>query len=222
MFVWLPRVSPLPNGVQASTSESFWLDLQNPWSSLFLVEHFLCWQPDRCTQIGAYPLLPFTAWRESQDTWFALSCWLEPPVCVSYQLRIPLEEAGRSWGASCLCLERLGALMSWRLQAGGMGDARDIIKSLEELIQRGHAEYLGTLWGWIMCVCTGNSSLISHQITRSILHLPCLLMGTKRAARCLFLVSVCICASVWGHERSETNSSAIPTMCQALTKCLHK
>ena len=152
MFVWLPRVSPLPNGVQATTSESFWLDLQNPWSSLFLVEHFLCWQPDRCTQIGAYPLLPFTAWRESQDTWFALSCWLEPPVCVSYQLRIPLEEAGRSWGASCLCLERLGALMSWRLQAGGMGDARDIIKSLEELIQRGHAEYLGTLWGWIVCV----------------------------------------------------------------------
>lgn len=29
--------------------------------------------------------------------------------------------------------------------SGGMGDARNIIKSLEELIQRGHAEYLGTL-----------------------------------------------------------------------------
>lgn len=29
--------------------------------------------------------------------------------------------------------------------SGGMGEVKNIIKSLEELIQRGHAEYLGTL-----------------------------------------------------------------------------
>ena len=29
--------------------------------------------------------------------------------------------------------------------SGGMGDAKNTIKSLEELIPRGHGEYLGTL-----------------------------------------------------------------------------
>lgn len=33
-----------------------------------------------------------------------------------------------------------------------------------------------------MCVCTGNASLISRQIKSSILHLPCLLMETKRSS----------------------------------------
>lgn len=69
--------------------------------------------------------------------------------------------------------------------SGGIRDIRSVIKFLGDMIQSGDAEYLGTLLRVNGCVCTGNASLISHQIKSSILHLPYLLMEIKHSPELL-------------------------------------
>lgn len=72
-----------------------------------------------------------------------------------------------------------------------------------------------------MCVCTGNASLISHKIKSSILHLSCLLMGTKGSSKLRVLVFglyISLCSAV-RSERCETLIYGVPTICQAFARC---
>lgn len=47
--------------------------------------------------------------------------------------------------------------------SGVIGDTKTVIKLVGDKIQSGDAEYIRTPQGWIMHMCTGNASLISHR-----------------------------------------------------------
>lgn len=74
-------------------------------------------------------------------------------------------EGGCFQWASCLSLGERGKDNEFAFPkcSGVIGDTKTVIKLVGDKIQSGDAEYIRTPQGWIMHMCTGNASLISHR-----------------------------------------------------------